>query len=36
VTMGMGILISLFTAILLTRLLVNQWMAWKNPKTLSI
>ncbi len=36
VTMGMGILISLFTAILLTRFLVEQWVAWKNPQTLSI
>ena len=36
VTMGMGILISLFTAILLTRFLVEQWLAWKNPQTLSI
>ncbi len=36
VTMGMGILISLFTAILLTRFLVSQWVAWKNPQTLSI
>ncbi len=36
VTMGMGILISLFTAILLTRFLVGQWVAWKNPQTLSI
>lgn len=36
VTMGIGILISLFTAIVLTRLLVNEWVAWKKPETLSI
>ena len=36
ITMGMGILISLFTAIILTRLLVNGWLEWKKPIGLSI
>lgn len=35
VTMGLGILISLFTAIGLTRLLVRGWFAWKNPQRVS-
>lgn len=36
VTMGMGILISLFTAIGLTRMVVQEWISWKKPQRLSI
>jgi preprotein translocase subunit SecD len=36
VTMGLGILISLFTAIGLTRMLVSEWLRWKKPTRLSI
>jgi preprotein translocase subunit SecD len=36
VTMGLGILISLFTAIGLTRMMVAEWLRWKKPRRLSI
>jgi protein-export membrane protein SecD len=36
VTMGIGILISLFTAIGLTRMVVQEWVRWKKPMKLSI
>ena len=36
VTLSMGILISMFTAITLTRLIVVYWFKWKKPKTLPI
>jgi preprotein translocase subunit SecD len=36
VTMGLGILISLFTAIGLTRFLVRGWVAWQNPTRVSL
>jgi preprotein translocase subunit SecD len=34
--MGLGILISLFTAIGLTRMMVAEWLRWKKPRRLSI
>ncbi|MBA4117577.1 MAG: protein translocase subunit SecD [Candidatus Puniceispirillum sp.] len=36
VTLALGIVISMFTAISLTRLIVEAWMAWRRPQTLSI
>lgn len=36
VTLALGIIISMFTAITLTRVLIGSWLAWKKPKTLSI
>jgi preprotein translocase subunit SecD len=36
VTLGLGILISMFTAISLTRLIIIFWYRWRKPKTLPI
>lgn len=36
ITLSVGILASMFSAILLTRLLVVTWLNWKNPKKLSL
>lgn len=36
VTLSIGILISMFTAISLTRLIAVYWMRWRKPKTLPI
>jgi preprotein translocase subunit SecD len=36
VTLSLGILISMFTAISLTRVLVSAWLNWRRPKELSI
>ena len=36
VTLGIGIVTSVFTATLLTRLIVTQWLSWARPKTLKI
>ena len=36
VTLGLGILTSLFTAIYLTRLLIVVWFTWRRPKSLSV
>ncbi len=36
VTLTIGILISMFTAITLTRVVVNGWYNWRKPKTLPI
>ena len=36
VTLALGILISMFTAISLTRLIIIYWYKWRRPKTLSI
>ncbi|MFA7429815.1 MAG: protein translocase subunit SecD [Rhodospirillaceae bacterium] len=36
VTLGIGILTSMFTAIMITRLLVAQWLRSRRPQTLSI
>jgi preprotein translocase subunit SecD len=36
VTLSIGILVSMFTAITLTRLIIVYWMRWRKPKTLPI
>ncbi|MEO1490994.1 MAG: protein translocase subunit SecD [Pseudomonadota bacterium] len=36
VTLGIGIITSVFTATLLTRLIVASWLQWKKPKSLKI
>jgi len=36
VTLGIGIVTSVFTAVFLTRLLISIWYEWKRPKTLKI
>jgi protein-export membrane protein SecD len=36
VTLGIGIVTSLFTAIYLTRVLVTLWLQWRKPKTLPL
>jgi preprotein translocase subunit SecD len=36
VTLGLGILTSMFTAVYVTRLIVEIWMGWKRPKTIVV
>jgi preprotein translocase subunit SecD len=36
VTLGIGILTTLFTAIFVTRLIVVAWFDWRRPKTLDV
>ena len=36
VTLGIGIVTSVFTAVFLTRLLISIWYDWKRPKTMKI
>jgi preprotein translocase subunit SecD len=36
VTLGLGILTSMFTAVYVTRLIVDTWMAWRQPKTIVV
>ncbi len=36
VTLGLGILTSLFTALLVTRMMVGMWFDAKKPKTVEI
>ncbi len=36
VTLGLGILTSVFTAIYLTRLLIVVWFTWRRPKSISV
>ncbi len=36
VTLGLGILTSMFTAVYVTRLIVELWLGWKRPKTLVV
>ena len=36
VTLGLGILTSMFTAVYVTRLIVETWMRWKRPKTIAL
>lgn len=36
VTLGIGVLVSQFTAILLTRMMVVQWYRWRRPKLLPL
>ncbi|MDR7124688.1 protein translocase subunit SecD [Pseudotabrizicola sp. 4114] len=36
VTLGLGILTSMFTAVYVTRLIVETWLRWKRPKTIAL
>ena len=36
VTLGIGILTSMFTTVYVTRLIITTWMAWKRPKTIIV
>ncbi len=36
VTLGLGIITSMFTAVYLTRLVIWTWMAWKRPKAIVV
>jgi preprotein translocase subunit SecD len=36
VTLGIGILTTLFSAVFITRLIIEQWFAWRQPKTLDV
>ncbi|MDP3340801.1 protein translocase subunit SecD [Frigidibacter sp.] len=36
VTLGLGILTSMFTAVYVTRLIIETWLRWKRPKTLAV
>jgi len=36
VTLGIGIVTSMFTAVYVTRLIVLTWMAWRRPKTIVV
>ena len=36
VTLGLGILTSMFTAVYVTRLIVELWLGWKRPKTIVV
>ena len=36
VTLGLGILTSMFTAVYATRLIIETWMRWKRPKTITL
>jgi len=35
-TVGLGILTSMFTAVYVTRLIIETWLAWKRPKTIIV
>lgn len=36
VTLGLGILTSMFTAVYVTRLVIETWMRWKRPKNIAL
>lgn len=36
VTLGIGILTSMFTAVYVTRFIISSWMAWSRPKTITV
>ncbi|GGH59627.1 protein translocase subunit SecD [Frigidibacter albus] len=36
VTLGLGILTSMFTAVYVTRLIIETWLRWKRPKSLAL
>ncbi len=36
VTLGIGILTSMFTAVYVTRFIIESWMAWSRPKTITV
>jgi preprotein translocase subunit SecD len=36
VTLGLGIITSVFTAVFVTRLMIVTWFEWRRPKTLTV
>ncbi|MDT8854019.1 protein translocase subunit SecD [Paracoccaceae bacterium Fryx2] len=36
VTLGLGILTSMFTAVYVTRLIIGSWMRWRKPKAITV
>lgn len=36
VTLGLGIITSMFTAVFVTRLVIETWLAWRQPKTIVV
>jgi len=36
VTLGLGIVTSMFTAVYMTRLIIETWMAYRQPKTITV
>jgi preprotein translocase subunit SecD len=36
VTMGLGIITSMFTAVYVTRLIIETWMAWRRPREIVV
>lgn len=36
ITLGLGILTSMFTAVYVTRLIIETWMRWKKPKVITL
>jgi preprotein translocase subunit SecD len=36
VTLGIGIITSMFTAVYVTRLIVTTWLGWKRPKSITV
>ncbi|MCU0816002.1 MAG: protein translocase subunit SecD [Cypionkella sp.] len=36
ITMGIGILTSMFTAVYVTRLIIETWMRWKKPRSIAL
>ena len=36
VTLGIGIITSMFTAVFVTRFIIEIWMAWRRPKTIEV
>jgi preprotein translocase subunit SecD len=36
VTLGLGIITSMFTAVYVTRLIIDTWMAWKRPRAITV
>ena len=36
VTLGLGIITSMFTAVYVTRLIIETWLAWRQPKTIEV
>ena len=36
ITLGLGILTSMFTAVYVTRLIIETWMRWRRPKTIAL
>jgi preprotein translocase subunit SecD len=36
VTLGIGVITSVFTALLVTRAIIEIWFAWRRPKTIVV